>query len=1316
MKTILYNTLFIFFFCISNVFSQVAVVSEYNNVGGDANGEWTEILIVSDNVNLVGCIMRDNSDANSWSGGIKFKDTPLWQNLRIGTILVITHRYNALLEDKNPSDGYLEVSAEDGSLFDKVTYNNPDWTASALSINQTNDMIQLLDANGENIHTLGHTGSTTSQPYNEFLAINGPKIMRNGSINNNNSLKVVPGASVSDYCVGYDNSNSYTYTSSTASKGFPNQSPAYPNSNQQFWRNLRQPNWFNPNSNTSVTIIGQTARISWAPAEASTNMIEGYLILRIPYASINLADLPVDGKSYNKGDFLGSALVIGNVYGFSNSTFNDNDFGKADCGEKYVYRIFAFRYEHDNQNKDGIPENGRGRSYNEDNFAETNPVEKILPEKPVIETPNGKFEFCASEPILLKVKGVSTADATLQWYKDGTMLTGETSTTLKVSSNGQYYVVVKNLSSLCENTSESVQITIYPVPVASLFIVVNGNMVPITKDTTIFVCKDEDPNFDYPRLNLQGANIKEWYFDDRLKTEELNKVEIIAAQKGMYYGVVKNGVCSDTSFKVYIVYFDIRVVLSPSSLFFDADDSPIQKLKIINKSNTVLNIKSQEIQLPINFSFVNINWPLVINKNDSIEVEISYNRTTPGTDNGKIKLFLMCFSYFQGTLQGVKKAPGTAGLISIPDTLDFGLMPICDLENNKSKTIDLKSFGTIPTKVFTPIYSSELSSINSNYPIVLEPDSNLIVKFDYMGNASGFYSGTIRVPYESFEKNPKSDTLDIPWKIEIVNPKLDFKDSLNIFIATCTDTAFQQIEFTNNTKLPITISKDFINSNIVSLQNLPVTIDPGEIERITIRTISSINQTLNDKLEISPCNVPQNIYFNIVKSNISVKAKQSNIDFGTIAVCPQFLQSKKEAEILLSGGNVTIKSINYIGDFISDLSIGQILNFDKKFNIIYTGSQTGPISGKITITLDPCDFQVEYNLAAFGTIPSLTLNPDSLLDFGNVEVSTIIPKNIQVKNNSPFDVVISASIDNPKFWINPTIQFPLTLIANETKMLPIEFKNDIEGDTETGKITFSLLPCEVNYSVNLKAITNSNKVNGTVIVNLPEILSGKIGETINLPLKIEPQNFNLKDSKIEKVNYYFRYDGVQIYPNNVSSLNSGGWINGSSIKLTENSMNSSVLEINLNGLPNPANNQWLDINLSLLVLQSQVKESIFYLDSLVFISEGNITTKLDSTKIQVLDNCELQNRNITFDNTNQIPKINQTADNLQIEFYTIADGDVSIKLVSSNGEIIDSKKYEDVKHGTYTTNLDLSKLQSGVYLLEVKTPTGVFVQKIIIIR
>ena len=98
--------------------AQDIVVNEYKNVAGIVpEGETTELLVVSDNVNMVGFTLRDNSSTGSWVGGIKFKDVPLWKNLRAGTVIWIAHRGTAATLDISKADGSIRIGSEESSYF-----------------------------------------------------------------------------------------------------------------------------------------------------------------------------------------------------------------------------------------------------------------------------------------------------------------------------------------------------------------------------------------------------------------------------------------------------------------------------------------------------------------------------------------------------------------------------------------------------------------------------------------------------------------------------------------------------------------------------------------------------------------------------------------------------------------------------------------------------------------------------------------------------------------------------------------------------------------------------------------------------------------------------------------------------------------------------------------------------------------------------------------------------------------------------------------------------------------------------------------------
>ena len=98
--------------------AQDIVVNEYVNVSGlpdTVTVESTELLVVTDNVSLVGFTLRDNSATGSWVGGIKFKDVPLWKNLRAGTVIWIAHRGTgwAIIRDFTTADGSIRIGVKE---------------------------------------------------------------------------------------------------------------------------------------------------------------------------------------------------------------------------------------------------------------------------------------------------------------------------------------------------------------------------------------------------------------------------------------------------------------------------------------------------------------------------------------------------------------------------------------------------------------------------------------------------------------------------------------------------------------------------------------------------------------------------------------------------------------------------------------------------------------------------------------------------------------------------------------------------------------------------------------------------------------------------------------------------------------------------------------------------------------------------------------------------------------------------------------------------------------------------------------------------
>jgi len=326
-------------------FAQSVVVSEYFNQSSNAT-EWTELLILQDNLDLRGfAILDNNMDQDNWQTPCVFSNSPLWNNLRTGTIILLWHdnSSSSIILDTDKQDGYLELSIKSTGYF-------TGGTGTSLNIAQNGDLIQIRNSSGTHVHLLGHK----STPGVDFTNANTPKLNHSQSIGNGESVRVDPGANLMSYGGG-------SGTTST-SKGTTGITFGLPNStsNLAYWRSIRQP-LFPSNTLNAVTSNAAFTQfyLSWNactdpyPADSTT----GYLILR---NITNSFSDPQDGTNYTAGQSIGSATVVASIVGSNRITFTDNT--NLACGQTFFYKVYAYRFNADNQSNSST---ARGRAYNE---------------------------------------------------------------------------------------------------------------------------------------------------------------------------------------------------------------------------------------------------------------------------------------------------------------------------------------------------------------------------------------------------------------------------------------------------------------------------------------------------------------------------------------------------------------------------------------------------------------------------------------------------------------------------------------------------------------------------------------------------------------------------------------------------------------------------------------------------------------------------------------------------------------------------------------------------------------------------------------
>lgn len=425
------------------------VVSEYLSTSNQSGvGEWTELFVLDDNLDLRNYLLIDNNSSQQTAqGGVRFRNIAFWQHLRKGTIIVVHHKEDpSITEDLNPIDGYIEIKAVNSTYFETVqlaNFNFP-WESVALNVASGGDILEILSPLDIHIYSLSHR----NPPGSYYGPMSNPKPNYGGNLPDNNSI-MLPAASISDY----SDNNAASITASPT-KGLPNSSQ-----NQTLWRQIREPdNLSGTTISTSANADFTAITLQWSsvPDNYSTDGTTGYIILR------NTSDVfiaPTDGVSYSTGSPLGTATVVANITNSATTTYTDNvNSSIVPCNGQVYYRIYAFRYGTDNT---GSTDPARGRAYNTATFASGN-IRKTFPGEATLST-TGSVTFCPGESITLEAFPAGG----YQWYNGLNLLPGATQKTFTATTPGSYYVRV-TASNGCTDNSDPVTVTVKTPPTAAI--------------------------------------------------------------------------------------------------------------------------------------------------------------------------------------------------------------------------------------------------------------------------------------------------------------------------------------------------------------------------------------------------------------------------------------------------------------------------------------------------------------------------------------------------------------------------------------------------------------------------------------------------------------------------------------------------------------------------------------------------------------------------------------------------------------------------------------------------------------------------------
>jgi archaellum component FlaG (FlaF/FlaG flagellin family) len=1055
---------FVFFFILLvsyNIYAQKIVVSEYYNVTGDPQGEWTELLVVDDNIDIVGYTLRDNSGStpppSQWTGGVRFKDHPLWRHLRAGTIIVINHRYSPYQSvDVDKRDGYIEIDAENEEYFEKRCFScilGPEWYQKALNIAQESDILQIIDQNDNHIHALAHMPETGG----DWLNMPNPKVCYVGSIPRGGvTIRVCPGRDISAYNKGFDTRGEETAQSSDyVTKGKPNNRQGYIDINQQFWRSLREPQWVSPTLNAKV--YKDSVVLSWNSINDPypQDSVSGYIIVRIPFDLLGSALHPVDGKIYNIGDNLGSAQVIGIINYSQTTRFVDKI--TLECGVRYVYRVYAFRYRADDFHEDGQEVYARGRSYNQRTFAQVE-VEKPIPPQPEVIFAKGNSKICEGDTVILTVRnGERLRRVSYKWYKDGNKIV-EDKDSLVVISSGDYKIeIVDSLG--CSSISQSVSVNVLSYP--NLMLYANDKIV--TKDTTVILCPGDLLN-----LKILGW-IKYRFYRDNSLVEENAKSEWVVSSSGSYYFTASNDICISQTPVVTVKFLNLRLKIIPDSLTLFVDKNEVYKDTTIVIQNLGKDtvIVSNVVFKDAAFELLSPSLPFTILPNRTLQVIIRFKPLRSGIYYSQMELQKSCGLADTVFLEG-KKAKSV--LIYTADTINFGILPGCigfatdtsfKLVNDSDEEVLISSIEL----------QSPFEILSPKNPVKISKDGSLAFEVRFNNNGTGDFNGILKVRYIY---SGIIDSLEIPVRgaFQKVNYSIskEFPDTL----------VFDECEVSKKVYLKLFNKSNFeLVTNFSDAEDIKLRTRQNTIERLDslIIELEIFPKDLgynNTKLyyTIQPCDILDSIEVTYIKKGIIVSFSSDTLDFGKIYTCQKQSVYSIPVNVFVIGdtiGLTKVRDLTIPEGFNCTLSKGDVIRNGQQVVFHFVPNQNGVYSGVASFVLEPCGYEYSIFLRAEYVHSSFFVSVDTI-DFGEVEIGKKIQKSFYIKNVG--DTLILAEnvnvIDRSNYSISP-YGFVNTLLNKfDSLVFVVVFEPQAEGYSETICEVKLGFPCDTILKIVLK--------------------------------------------------------------------------------------------------------------------------------------------------------------------------------------------------------------------------------------------------------
>lgn len=1256
--------------------SQEMVVSEYLNMV-EPSLEWTELLVVADNLNAVGYIVTDNNTGQiTRQGGPQFRDIPLWRNLRAGTIIVLWHRAfpAGYTPDEDPADGYLEMSARDSRFF--TTYYFAPGVDNDMNINQTGELVELMKGDLTHVHALGFN-KPTGPSYN---ALPMPKAnLDSANISNSRSVRV-SGRSIESYGIGITKDS--VVVGFNDSRGLPNRfdlartALGVPNINHWFWRETREPKWTAAPTITLVAQLANSNTIEWTalddpnPSDSTT----GYLILR---DTLGFAGFPAaairDGSTITKGSKIGNATVIDIRPTKLGRRMTDSS--NILCGMSYSYRVYGYRYRRDDLLSVTDDTTARGRQYTDQRWAESAVITKSNPTKPLIAA--SRLQICPGDTVTLTT---TTTNAVLyEWTVNGQSVPVGGTTRIVVRATGEYRLIIKGADG-CSAISDPVVITALPAP-----------SVEISPTGSQTICPGDSVKI---TVTTSAASY-EWLRDGAVIPGATSNTYVAKLEGDYQVRIATSAGCPGISAALRLRFQNVKVKLTPNVVDFGTigqcrADTTVD-VEIINEGQADVTVTNASF--PSGFALVSPAPGFVVKAGKRQSVRLVFAPSGPGTATGAASFLVQpCSTPVPFTVRGQRTAVSVA--LNKPG-VDFGTYAACPNGNIRpDSTFCVTNSGTEPIVIGVPRVDPPFYLLTDiPKPVTIAPGTQFCISVMYRPLGADLDRGVIQTIGFPYTSASCQDTLRARVQGASYRPQLTVDEPLIDLgvVLKCSPRVDTSISVTNPSLVPVTVTT--VIGTDVSYTGGAVTIAPKTTKILPVALTPSATSgafSLKAKVALQPCNDSLDVQFDGQMLNATYSQDRTEIDFGTMLLCERtsatssFLISARG----LSGLRSRLASIGAKAPFSISVSSGQSFRDSLRVDVTFTPPSVGTFVDTIKYMIEPCSVQQTVVVRGEAGRPFRTTSISSS-DFGILTSGATMLRTITVTNSSTVDVLVEdiEGVIAPFRIVARRPALPATLAPTQKAEVDIEYtfvdfsrRDTIRVVSRTGG------SCADTISYVLTGATvGKGTVTGLSVV-APQDAKALAGNVTTLPFDLTSltplDSLDLRTMVVE-----LNYNPLLMRPESASTP-----LQGASVSIGENMPGKATVTITST---RPIISMRPLFSILARTYVTDVSTTVLDVDTAT--APGTIITGQDGT-LTVEKECDISAGLASIGRPIIFRAISDENNILHIEFTSVTNEPVNILICSVMGETISSQYAVSSAHDLHRIDVPIHDCASGAYV------------------